>query len=244
MDNQDTISPTLESTLSKLPAAFAKAQGSFEVPKKTKSYMIQNRPIKYADLADVIEAVRKGLADNGLLITHRIGFCRGPFGLTTILMHSSGESMETWYPLPDASKIKAQDFGGALTYARRYSISSLLGVASDEDTDGEGAPPADGTPPKKPPVTAITPKPESKPQPADPFPPDASQISLLDELYLMAEEKNLGKDVMRAMIRRVTGGVEKKSTELTIDELDRLKNFIIRMTSNKDQGQPNPRGQS
>ena len=128
-----------------LPKAFSKAQGAFGVPKKTKHYLIQNKPVHYADLADVIDAVRKPLADNGLSITHRLGFCKGPFGLTTVLMHESGDSIETWYPLPDASKVKAQEFGGALTYARRYSLSAILGIASDEDTDGQGAPQADAS---------------------------------------------------------------------------------------------------
>lgn len=121
--------------------AFAKAQAAFEVPKKTKQYLIQNKPVKYADLADVIEAVKKPLGDNGFSVTHRIGYCKGPFGLSTILMHASGHSLETWYPLPDIAKqsIRPQDFGGQLTYARRYSLSALLGVASDEDTDAAGS---------------------------------------------------------------------------------------------------------
>ena len=127
---------------SELATALAKAQGEFSVPKKTKQYLIQGKPIKYADLADIYEAVRKPLAANGLSIIHRVGFdSQGLFGLTTVLLHASAESISTWYPLPDISRqnVRAQEFGSSLTYARRYSVSLILGVAADDDDDGQGA---------------------------------------------------------------------------------------------------------
>lgn len=240
---QESSSNQSSTSTPKLPAAFAKAQATFDVPKKTKQYLIQGKPVKYADLADVIEAVRKGLAENGLSITHRIGFCKGPFGLTTILMHESSETFETWYPLPDASKIRAQEFGAALTYARRYSISSLLGVASDEDIDGDGVGPADGkglpkgkaenkpatgpkpiTPPKAEPNAAGVPDYSPEMQ-GDPFPPDSAQITRLDELYFVVDEMGIPADDVKKYIKLVCGGA-KKSTELTDAEIETLIKHI------------------
>ena len=80
----------------------------------------------YADLADVIDAIRAGLSENELCVVHLLGYTGGKFGMTTELMHSSGEKLTTWYPLPDpgTAQIRAQAFGSALTYARRYSLSA------------------------------------------------------------------------------------------------------------------------
>src|SRR5690606_11182541 len=86
----------------------------------------------YADLADVIECVAKPLSDNGLAVSQQLKIVDGSFGLMTVLMHSSGESIDSWYPLPDPKTLNAQAFGSALTYARRYSLSSIVGISSEE----------------------------------------------------------------------------------------------------------------
>jgi len=223
-ENTPALQPNLN-MIPQLPAAFAKAQGAFEVPKKTKHYLIQNKPVKYADLADVIEAVRKPLADNGLSITHRIGFCKGPFGLTTVLMHESGETLETWYPLPDASKIQAQQFGGALTYARRYSVSALLGISSDDDTDGEGVGPADakGAPKDKAPagpkaVVAVKPKEQPKaedvPQQA-PIELDENYVIPFGPVYVKGKVmKDLDPNVVKTFFNTVVDTASAKNQEI------------------------------
>jgi hypothetical protein len=89
---------------------------------------------KYADLASIIEAVRKPLAKNGL------SFSQFPDGdsLTTILLHTSGEWIEASYALNAVGK-KPQEVGSAITYARRYALGAVLGIATDEDDDGNAA---------------------------------------------------------------------------------------------------------
>lgn len=141
--------PAILST-AKLAEALSKAQAEMKAPlKKCKVDFTdkQGRRVKYnyADLADLIEAVKEPLSKNSLAVSHRIEVVKGGLDLVTLLLHASGESLSSNYPLPDPTQIKPQEFGSAITYARRYSLSCLVGIASDEDDDGSSA-----TPPSKP----------------------------------------------------------------------------------------------
>jgi hypothetical protein len=127
-----------------LVTALAKALHEIKPPVKDRkvdfTYNGQRTKYAYADLSSVIEAVKLPLATQGLIITHSLQSDEHKgFGLITTLMHTSGESIHTWYPMADPSTVKPQAFGSALTYARRYSISSLIGITSDEDDDGQAA---------------------------------------------------------------------------------------------------------
>lgn len=133
----------------KLAEALSKAQFEFKAPKKNKhvDFTDKNgRRVKYsyADLADIIEAIREPFGKNGLAIFHQLAYDGQFYGLKTSLVHLSGEFVDTWYPLPDPSvnSVRPQEFGSSLTYARRYSLSSLVGIASDEDGDGQSAEPS------------------------------------------------------------------------------------------------------
>jgi hypothetical protein len=97
---------------------------------------------RYADLAAVFEAVRKPLADNSLAITQTTEMRDGAFLLVTKLRHATGQWIASEYPLP--LNAKPQELGSALTYARRYSLSALTGIAADEDDDGEATRKANG----------------------------------------------------------------------------------------------------
>ena len=135
-----------------LAAALAKAQAEIKTPIKNQTVQMKfkdkydvwrEKTYKYADLAGVMDAIRDPLSKNGIAVFHKMGYCENVYGMRTFLIHSSGQYIDTWYPLPDPQKqqIKAQDFGSALTYARRYSLSGLVGIASEDDDDGEIAPP-------------------------------------------------------------------------------------------------------
>ncbi len=93
---------------------------------------------KYADLGAVWEAVRGPLGDNGFGIIQAPQFEGETMFLETILLHQSGERMTSRYPLRPA-KQDPQGFGSAITYAKRYAISAMLGVIADEDDDGNAA---------------------------------------------------------------------------------------------------------
>mgnify|MGYP000362637487 CR=1 FL=1 len=135
-----------------LASALARAQGEFSTIRKDQRADVQtksgaNYAYTYADLAAVLEAVRPALSKNELALTQLPAVRSSENGsfvaVETILPHSSGHSMETLLevPLADASP---QGIGSALTYVRRYSVLSILGVAAaDDDDDGKAAQPAD-----------------------------------------------------------------------------------------------------
>jgi len=127
--------------LSQLALALSKAQLQIKVPKKTQTVdFIDNkgRRIKYsyAELSDIIECYRKPLSENCIVLSSSIDVREHGLVLVTSLIHESGETLDSVYPLPDPSTVSAQMFGSALTYARRYSTCALLGIAAEDDDDG------------------------------------------------------------------------------------------------------------
>ncbi len=93
---------------------------------------------KYADLADVSEKVLPLLGRHGLSFSAMPTLDEGgKFVLEYVLRHRAGESVMGRYPLPSGSP---QQIGSAITYARRYALCSVTGVAPEaEDDDGKGA---------------------------------------------------------------------------------------------------------
>lgn len=89
---------------------------------------------KYATLGNVIDSTRNALATNGL------SFMQFPDGdgLTTLIMHTSGEWIRATGKLI-LDKQTAQGLGSALTYSRRYGLTAALGIAADDDDDGNEA---------------------------------------------------------------------------------------------------------
>src|SRR5512139_1681475 len=121
-------------TTADLSAALVKAQAAM----KSAAFNKQNPHFKnrYADLAAVIDAVRGPLTDNGLSFTQTTELhVDGTFILVTALRHVSGQWIAGTYPLPRDAK--SQEIGAALTYAKRQTLSSITGIAADEDDDAE-----------------------------------------------------------------------------------------------------------
>lgn len=122
-------------TIGALAAALAKAQSKMTHASKDKiNPHFKNR---YADLAAVLDAVREPLTANGLSVVQLVAEAERGAALETVLMHESGEWISALYSLP-VSKEDAQGYGSALTYARRYALAAICGIAQDDD-DGEGA---------------------------------------------------------------------------------------------------------
>lgn len=104
---------------------------------------------KYADLGAIIKTVRPVLAKHGLAFSQLAVGSGGEVGIKTMLIHESGEFLEDTITLPvsDAPGMSsAQVAGSIITYLRRYSLSAILGIYADEDTDGT---PAQQQPQKK-----------------------------------------------------------------------------------------------
>lgn len=100
---------------------------------------------KYADLNDVLEAVRPVLNKHGLSISQSSVNEEGKIGVVTRIYHTSGH-VETFGPLLLPAGGDARSAGSAITYARRYGLCAALGIAPDDDDDGEAAREPDPTP--------------------------------------------------------------------------------------------------
>lgn len=155
-------------SIGELAAALAKAQGEIDPAEKTKANDFYRS--KYADLAQVREAAREALTKNGLAVTQTVdlGHPAGASGwiLRSTLMHSSGQWIESVYPIAPV-KNDPQGFGSAITYARRFAFAALVGVASTEaDDDGNEASGATQTRQDAPGKAAVAPKAQPSPKPA------------------------------------------------------------------------------
>jgi hypothetical protein len=139
-------------SIAKLADALAKAQSEIvSVSKNATNPHFKNR---YATLDAILDAVRHTLAKHGLSIVQGASESTQGFNVETYLVHSSGEYIANVVAVP-VSKQDAQGVGSAMTYGRRYGVSALLALSTDEDDDGEAAA-------KKP-----APKPEPKPATMD-----------------------------------------------------------------------------
>jgi hypothetical protein len=132
-----TPKPSTQSEqVAELYAALAKAQGGFAPAlKDSENPHFRSR---YADLASVWEACRAPLSANGLSVLQRPRTTPDGLWLETRLCHASGQwlSDASWWPVAQRTP---QAYGSALTYARRYTLSALLGIAAEEDDDGNAA---------------------------------------------------------------------------------------------------------
>jgi len=115
--------------------ALAKMQGALD--NATKSSDNPYFKSKYADLAQCLQTAKKPMADNGLSISQHCTFDGQFVQCVTILGHSSGQMMISTLMIPVAKK-DAQGIGSSITYARRYALSSIIGLTQKDD-DGEGA---------------------------------------------------------------------------------------------------------
>ena len=126
---QSAIKPTIYEALSR-------AQASFKSAIKD-----ANNPFfksKYAPMSSIWDACKDGLADNGLFVSQPPSFTEGHWVVTTKVYNGEGQFIECALPIVVKPNHTPQEFGSALTYARRYSLSSILGIVTDDD-DAEGA---------------------------------------------------------------------------------------------------------
>ena len=140
-----TVAPVAQETAApaRLYAALAKAQAGFG--KIVKNRVNPAFHSHYADLQAIIDATRTALNAAGIYCYQDIQNTADDVTVRTILLHSSGESLTggTITIRLGAGSNPAQRMGSALTYARRYSLSAVLGVSADDDDDGNAV--ADAT---------------------------------------------------------------------------------------------------
>jgi hypothetical protein len=118
--------------MKELAIALSKAQAEFTNPELD----CQNKHLNYwyASLGATIAAIRPALNKHGLFLTQTVS----DKNIITKIIHTSGETLEGITPL-FIDKLTMQGLGSAMTYARRYGISALLGIVADSDDDGLAA---------------------------------------------------------------------------------------------------------
>lgn len=121
--------------IDKLAEALAQAQALFTQVTKSKVVATGSYKYHYADLSDIKAAIAPGLQKSGLSIVQGVESDQ----LITVLVHSSGQWLSNAVPLISARGQGPQALGSALTYARRYGISSILGIVAEDDDDARGA---------------------------------------------------------------------------------------------------------
>src|SRR5689334_11253863 len=132
-------------TIGAIAAALAKAQAELTNPEKSLVATIRSpfpreaeRSFRYAPLASGLDIVRKTLGRHEIAAVQstEIDNEAGLIRLTTILAHSSGEWISSEWPVcPVADTATPHRMGAALTYARRYALFTLVGIAGEDDLD-------------------------------------------------------------------------------------------------------------
>lgn len=132
-------------TISQIAGALAKAQAELDNPEKSLTATIaspfpreESRTFRYASLASGLEIVRKCLTRYEIATVQAtaIDADTGLIRLTTTLLHSSGEWIGSDWPVCPVADIAAPHrMGAALTYARRYALFTLVGIAGEDDLD-------------------------------------------------------------------------------------------------------------
>lgn len=150
---------TTSETVADLAAAMAKAQGEME--HASKDNVNPHFGSKYADLASINRACRPALSKHEIAVFQALSSTAGLVIVTTRLIHASGEWISADFSVPVAQST-AQALGSAATYARRYSLAAMVGVAPDDD-DGEAADPRARPAPVPPPARKPAPRPAPEP---------------------------------------------------------------------------------
>jgi len=130
-----------------IATALAKSWGELETPKHNVTVKVSLKSggsysFDYTDLNGIFEAARKVFRENGISViqnSYTESTEHGPLAcVETMFLHSSGEWVKS-LPLKFPAATGMQDFGGQITYMKRYSLSAMLGIATEKDDDANGA---------------------------------------------------------------------------------------------------------
>src|SRR3977135_2378141 len=151
--------PRSSESVAALASALAKAQADLVNPEKSLTASIRTgrpgegeRSFRYAPLSSGLDIVRKTLGQHEIATVQTTAIEGGVVNLTTMWAHAWGEWIASDWPVcPAAETANPQRMGAALTYARRYALFTLVGIAGEDDLDAPDlcdgprslAPPAD-----------------------------------------------------------------------------------------------------
>lgn len=137
---------TRSEEIDQLVKALTLAQAKITAPIRNRTVKVTPRDhsklsysFKYATLDHIIEIIRPELTANGLWFTQIMKEDQGTYILDTRLLHGSGQWIACQTPLIWDGQGGNQQFGSALTFMRRYALTTLLGIAAEEDDDANTA---------------------------------------------------------------------------------------------------------
>jgi len=196
-------------SISELAKALSGFQGKMTAVKKDATNPFYKS--KYATLDTIWETIRKPLSDNGLSVAQTMGIIPDSKSvLETTLYHTSGEWI-SGTQLVNPVKDDPQSLGSAISYARRYSLSAILGIVADEDDDANVATKPAAKTQEKPVLPNV--KTTQKDEACIPAPQTK-------KIYALVKEKGLTAAQMRDYIKKTFNKASSK--ELTTSEENRL----------------------
>ncbi|KWX79951.1 ERF family protein [Paenibacillus jilunlii] len=179
----------------------------------------------YATLDTIVNEVRPILAKHGLVVMQFPGGDGEKYTLRTMLVHESGEWIESEPLTMKPVKNDPQGIGSCTTYARRYSLSAMLSLNTGEDDDGEQSSNAPAQPPAAPP-RASNPPANTNTQSTSSGPAALISDAQIRYCHKIKSEKGIPEDDFRAMISAIPGRESIK--ELTSSE---ARVFINKLNS-------------
>lgn len=204
------LRPRRSAQLSKIAGALAKAQGEMLNAEKD----VKGNYGKYATLAATWDAIRQPLAKNEIAVYQRILTIEKKPTMCTMLIHSSGEflddcELELIFDRSGGRITPMQAMGSAVTYARRYSLQAVTGVAPADDDDGNGAgkpniEPSGPLPQKKPADKPPAKAPAGKSPPAEKKPTGnfaPADDAMIEQLYSLAIDRQVSEGVLNVLIQ-------------------------------------------
>lgn len=136
-----------ERSIANVSEAFSKAWGEIKTPKHNKKVNVRLKKggqyqFEYTDLTGIFDAIKPAFAKNGLSVTQDVKTSLANntlyLSVTTKIIHSSGEFLES-SPMIVVANQNMQEMGGQVTYLKRYSLSAMLGLSTEEDDDGNAS---------------------------------------------------------------------------------------------------------
>lgn len=192
---------------SAISKALAAAWGAIETPKHNTNVVVKKRDggtyeFSYTDLDGIFEAIKKIYQENKIAViqnAHTVTEDGSVYvAVETMLLHESGEWVKS-EPLKAVAAQNMQDLGGQITYMKRYSLSAMLGIATEKDDDANG-------------VSGNQVEYKSK--------PDKRSEAQVKRLFAIAKSKGIdAADVKKAIMKDY---VKTNAEDLTKQEYDQL----------------------